>query len=129
MAESESGADKTEDPTEKRKKDSREKGEIARSKELNTLAIMLAGSIGLIIFVVFSQLESMVPLVMRGFFGDGTEIIFAWLLVANAAFALILQPIIDRASEKISYNALVLIGAVLFALSLQRFRKAIAQMA
>ena len=50
MAESESGADNTEDPTEKRKKDSREKGEIARSKELNTLAIMLAGSIGLLIF-------------------------------------------------------------------------------
>ena len=50
MAESESGADKTEDPTEKRKNDSREKGEIARSKELNTLAIMLAGSAGLLIF-------------------------------------------------------------------------------
>ena len=50
MAESESGADKTEDPTEKRKKDSREKGEIARSKELNTLDIMLAGSAGLLIF-------------------------------------------------------------------------------
>ena len=50
MAESESGADKTEYPTEKRKKDTREKGEIARSKELNTLAIMLAGSIGLLIF-------------------------------------------------------------------------------
>ena len=50
MAESESGADKTEDPTEKRKRDSREKGEIARSKELNTLAIMLAGSAGLLIF-------------------------------------------------------------------------------
>ena len=50
MAESESGQDKTEDPTEKRKKDSREKGEIARSKELNTLAIMLAGSAGLLIF-------------------------------------------------------------------------------
>ena len=43
MAESESGADKTEDPTDKRKKDSREKGEIARSKELNTLAVMVAG--------------------------------------------------------------------------------------
>lgn len=50
MAESESGQDKTEDPTEKRKKDSREKGEIARSKELNTLAIMLAGSGGLLIY-------------------------------------------------------------------------------
>ena len=50
MAESESGQDKTEDPTEKRKKDSREKGEVARSKELNTLAIMLAGSAALLIF-------------------------------------------------------------------------------
>lgn len=45
MAESESGQDKTEDPTEKKKKDAREKGEIARSKELNTLAIMLAGPV------------------------------------------------------------------------------------
>ena len=44
MAESESGADKTEDPTDKRKRDSREKGEVARSKELNTVAVMLAGT-------------------------------------------------------------------------------------
>lgn len=50
MAESESGQDKTEDPTEKRKKDSREKGEIARSKELNTLAVMMAGAAALLIF-------------------------------------------------------------------------------
>ncbi|NVZ61630.1 flagellar biosynthesis protein FlhB [Pseudomonas gingeri] len=50
MAESESGQDKTEDPTEKRKKESREKGEIARSKELNTLAVMLAGTGGLLVF-------------------------------------------------------------------------------
>ena len=49
MAESESGQDKTEDPTEKRKKDSREKGEIARSKELNTLIIMMTGAAGLLI--------------------------------------------------------------------------------
>ncbi|MBC3362566.1 flagellar biosynthesis protein FlhB [Pseudomonas sp. SWRI154] len=50
MAESESGQDKTEDPTEKRKKESRDKGEVARSKELNTLAIMLAGAGGLLIY-------------------------------------------------------------------------------
>lgn len=50
MAESESGQDKTEDPTEKRKRESREKGEIARSKELNTLAVMLAGAGGLLIY-------------------------------------------------------------------------------
>ncbi len=50
MAESESGQDKTEDPTEKRKTDSRKKGEIARSKELNTLGVMLAGCGGLLAF-------------------------------------------------------------------------------
>ncbi|WPN31672.1 flagellar biosynthesis protein FlhB [Pseudomonas sp. P5_109] len=50
MAESESGQDKTEDATEKKKKDAREKGEIARSKELNTLAIMLAGAGALLVF-------------------------------------------------------------------------------
>ncbi|EJL03896.1 MULTISPECIES: flagellar biosynthesis protein FlhB [Pseudomonas] len=50
MAESESGQDKTEDPTDKRKRESREKGEIARSKELNTLAVMLAGAGGLLIY-------------------------------------------------------------------------------
>ena len=43
MAESESGQDKTEDPTDKRKRDARERGEVARSKELNTLAVMVGG--------------------------------------------------------------------------------------
>lgn len=50
MAESESGQDKTEDPTEKRKRDAREKGEVARSKELNTVAVTLAGAGGLLAF-------------------------------------------------------------------------------
>ncbi|UTW07321.1 flagellar biosynthesis protein FlhB [Pseudomonas benzenivorans] len=48
MAESESGADKSEEPTEKRLRESREKGQIARSRELNTLAVMLAGAGGLL---------------------------------------------------------------------------------
>ncbi|MCX2887352.1 MULTISPECIES: flagellar biosynthesis protein FlhB [Pseudomonas] len=50
MAESESGQDKTEDPTDKRKRDSREKGEVARSKELNTVAVTLAGAGSLLAF-------------------------------------------------------------------------------
>ena len=43
MAESESGQDKTEEPTDKKLRDAREKGEVARSKELNTLAVMVGG--------------------------------------------------------------------------------------
>lgn len=43
MAESESGADKSEQPTSKRLEEARKKGQIARSKELNTLVVTLGG--------------------------------------------------------------------------------------
>lgn len=48
MAESESGADKSEEPTEKRLRESREKGQLARSRELNTVAVTLGGIGGLL---------------------------------------------------------------------------------
>lgn len=48
MAESDSGQDRSEEPTEKRLREAREKGQIARSRELNTLAVVLAGSIVLL---------------------------------------------------------------------------------
>ncbi|MGL4318587.1 MAG: flagellar biosynthesis protein FlhB [Pseudomonas sp.] len=50
MAESESGADKSEEPTSKRLEEARKKGQVARSKELNTLAVMLAGAAALLIY-------------------------------------------------------------------------------
>ncbi|WP_440063994.1 flagellar biosynthesis protein FlhB [Pseudomonas syringae] len=50
MAENENGQDKTEDPTEKKVKDSRADGQIARSKELTTLVVMLMGAGGLLVF-------------------------------------------------------------------------------
>ncbi len=50
MAENESGAEKSEEPTAKRKQQAREKGEIARSRELNTLAILLGGTAGMLMF-------------------------------------------------------------------------------
>ncbi|BAU75683.1 flagellar biosynthesis protein FlhB [Metapseudomonas furukawaii] len=48
MAESESGADKSEEPTGKRLQEARDKGQIARSRELNTLVVTLAGAGGLL---------------------------------------------------------------------------------
>ena len=98
MAESESGADKTEDPTEKRKKDSREKGEIARSKELNTLAIMLAGSIGLIIFG--GALAQDMMEIMRYNFSISREVLLntdsmgAFLLHSGKIALVALQPVL-----------------------------------
>ena len=98
MAESESGQDKTEDPTEKRKKDSREKGESARSKELNTLAIMLAGSSGLLIFGGALAQELME--LMRLNFSLSREVVLntgsmgAYLLHSGKIALLAVQPVL-----------------------------------
>lgn len=97
MAESESGQDKTEDPTEKKKKDAREKGEIARSKELNTLAIMLAGSAALLIFGGALAQEMMD--LMRMNFSLSREVIFdqrsmgTFLLHSGLIALLAIQPV------------------------------------
>ncbi len=50
MAENAQAQEPTEDPTEKRRADARKKGDVARSKELNTAAIMFAATIGLLFF-------------------------------------------------------------------------------
>lgn len=49
MAE-ESGQEKTEEATPKKLEKAREEGQVARSKELNTLAVLLAGATGLLLF-------------------------------------------------------------------------------
>ena len=48
MAENENGADKSEQPTEKRLRESREKGQLARSRELSTVVVTLGGIGGLL---------------------------------------------------------------------------------
>lgn len=50
MSESESDDDKTEDPTEKHKREAREQGQIPRSKDLNTFVVMMAGVCALLMF-------------------------------------------------------------------------------
>jgi flagellar biosynthetic protein FlhB len=47
--ESESGQEKTEEPTQKKLADAKKKGQVPRSKELNSMTIMVIGSTGLMI--------------------------------------------------------------------------------
>ncbi|NKN33201.1 flagellar biosynthesis protein FlhB [Marichromatium bheemlicum] len=49
MAENENGQEKTEEPTAKRQREAREKGQVPRSREFNTLAVLLAGA-GFMVF-------------------------------------------------------------------------------
>ena len=48
MSETDSGAEKTLDPSEKRLRESRERGEVARSKELTTAAVTITASVALL---------------------------------------------------------------------------------
>ena len=73
MAESDSGADKSEEPTEKRRRESREKGQIARSRELNTFAIMLAGTGGLL--ATGGSIGNAMLEMMRGNFSLSREVL------------------------------------------------------
>jgi flagellar biosynthetic protein FlhB len=98
MAENENGQDKTEDPTDKRKKDSREKGEIARSKELNTVAIMIVGAGGLLAFG--GSMAEMMMQLMRDNFTISREAIMdersmsLMLMASGKAAVLSLQPLL-----------------------------------
>jgi len=48
MAENEDGQEKSEQPTPKKREDSRKKGQTARSRELNTMSVMLIGGVALV---------------------------------------------------------------------------------
>ncbi len=50
MAENDSSQEKTEEPTAKRLDKAREEGQVPRSKELTTTAVLLAGTFGLLLF-------------------------------------------------------------------------------
>ena len=92
MAESESGADKSEEPTGKRLEESRKKGQIARSKELNTLAVTLTGTVALIIFGAY--MGNVLMDIMRGNFSLPRDVLMnegsmALYLLASGKQALV----------------------------------------
>jgi flagellar biosynthetic protein FlhB len=98
MAENENGQDKTEDPTDKRKRDAREKGEIARSKELNTVVTMIVGAAGLL--TCGGSIAEMLMQLMRDNFTIPREALMedrtmGLMLMASGKVALIaLQPLL-----------------------------------
>lgn len=121
MAESESGQDKTEEPTDKHKKDSREKGEIARSKELNTVAVTLAGAGALMAFGGYLA-ETLMAL-MRMNFSLTREVLVdernmaAFLLASGKMAIWAVQPVLLLLFV-ISFVAPIALGGFLFSGSL-----------
>jgi flagellar biosynthetic protein FlhB len=73
MAESD-GAERTEEPTDKRLREAREKGQVARSRELTTTVMLLGSAVGLLLFGSMI-LEAMMT-VMRNSFTTSREQFF-----------------------------------------------------
>ena len=91
MAENENGADKSEEPTAKRLRESREKGQIARSRELSTVAVTVGGIGGLL--ASGGGLASSLMMMMQGTFELSRETVLdegsmARLLTSSGLLAL-----------------------------------------
>jgi len=94
MAENENGQDKTEEPTDKKREDSRKEGQIARSKELNTLVVTMAGAIGLL--VEGDNIAQMMSYLMTSNFTITREMLMdpgamAKMLLSSGQYALIVM--------------------------------------
>ncbi len=73
--ENQDGQEKTEEPTPKRLREAKEKGEVPRSRELNTAMVMIAAAFGLMAFGGYMGSELMG--VMEVAFQPGRELIFS----------------------------------------------------
>ena len=86
----------------------------AALRDRRLIAVVAAG---IVKFIVFSQLESMIPQYMKGLYGSRAQSYFAVLFITNAVLALAFQLPIDRVSARLSRNALIAVGCAAFALS------------
>ncbi|PTU73292.1 flagellar biosynthesis protein FlhB [Pseudomonas mangrovi] len=112
MAESESGQDRSEEPTQKRLDEARRKGQIARSRELNTLAVTLGGAGAALMFGGQIALDLMD--VMRAGFSFSREALMddgsmVKLLLASGTHALV---------ALIPFMVILLIASILGPISL-----------
>jgi flagellar biosynthetic protein FlhB len=106
MAEEEQAQEKTEQPSAKRLKESREKGQVARSKDFNATVILLFTGVG---FLVFGrQLSDQLADLMRQAFEFDSNVLLTPVIAFERLYSL----------AKIGLGALVPILVVIFLLSL-----------
>ena len=74
MSDNDSSQEKTEDPTSKRLEKSREEGDVPRSKELTTSALLLLG--GVVLMTTGSAVTDTMMGIMRACFGASRELIY-----------------------------------------------------
>ncbi|MCD5349686.1 MFS transporter [Kineosporia mesophila] len=92
-------------------------GRFPLREALRDRRLLAASGAGIVIFFVFSQLDSMIPLFMAREWGDRAAHLFAGLFIANAVLALVFQMPIAWLSDRVPRARLILAGCVGFALA------------
>lgn len=87
MADNDSSQEKTEDPTPKRLRESREKGQVPRSKDFNTMMMMVVGSAGLMLLGP-GMMEDLLTMFREVFIIDREQTRDISMLVARLQFVL-----------------------------------------
>ncbi|KAB8163782.1 MFS transporter [Streptomyces sp. 3MP-14] len=77
---------------------------------------------GLVLFLVFSQFESILPLYIKSVRGESALTYFSLLLVLNAALAIAMQWPATRLARRLSQPRLALLGALAFVAAALLFR-------
>ena len=80
MAQQDDGQERTEEATPKRREDARKKGQIARSRELNTMAMLLLGALGLMSMGPF-MIEGMEDLFRTGLSLQRDAVFDPWAMI------------------------------------------------
>ena len=110
MAENSEGQEKTEDPTPKRIQDARKKGQVARSRELTTMAMMMAAAAAFLLFgpgIINGLLE-----IMEGNFVMDRETIFDENKMADRFLWTVLQGILTITPFLIVMVIIALLGPI-----------------
>jgi len=88
---------------------------------LGDRALLLVVGGGFVVFFVFAQFESILPLFLKAERGDSAIAYFSVLLAANAALGIAMQYPAERLSRRVAQSTVVLIGCAAFAVSLVLF--------
>ena len=86
-SESDSGQEKTEQPTAKKLRDAKQKGQVPRSKELNSMTIMVFGALGLM-FMGSHMIEHISIFMQQGFSITRGEVFSDDALMNNFSIAI-----------------------------------------
>jgi len=129
MAENEDGQEKSEEPSQKKLQDAKKKGEVPRSKELNSTLVLLASSFGLM--TMGADIGEGLSEMIRSSLQIDRSIMFDPVLITKASFAVFIDALILLLPFMLLLIIVVLVSPALlggFAISAKKMKPKLSNM-